>query len=188
MNAPELVSTLSKASDPATQKSRDDERAERSFQNTHILMLSQQIRDQNTVIEGLRTQLSAAQSHAHEVERARDRAELMNQFYNNGFPGPAPKPPRRSHRPAYPDLVRVNGKVRCEEVYPDGGWCTYWLTDDGSSDDEDKENIKPRSPSPLDLSLSSSDHSSFTFSSASSSSGPVHPSHPAAVDVAVHQV
>ncbi|KAJ6524103.1 hypothetical protein DFH09DRAFT_1096258 [Mycena vulgaris] len=180
INVPELVSTLSKAFDPATQKLRDDERAQRSFQNTHILTLCQQIRDQNTVIESLRTQLSAAQSHAHEVERVRDRAELMNQFHNNGFPGPAPKPPRRSRRSAYPDLVRVNGKVHCEVVYPDGGRCTYWLTDDGSSDDEDKENIKP-----LDLSLSSSDHSSFPFSSASSSSAPVHLSHPAAVDVTV---
>ncbi|KAJ6595847.1 hypothetical protein DFH09DRAFT_1072765 [Mycena vulgaris] len=185
MNAPELVSTLSKAFDPATQKLRDSEQAQRSFQNTHILTLSQQIRDQNTVIESLQTQLSTAQSHAHEVERAHDCAELMNQFHNNGFPGPAPKPRCCSHRSAYPDLVRVNGKVRCEEVYPDGGRCTYWLTDNGSSDDEDKENIKPRSPSPLDLSLSSSDHSSFTFSSASSLSAPVHLSHPAAVDVTV---
>ncbi|KAJ7670956.1 hypothetical protein B0H17DRAFT_1245356 [Mycena rosella] len=167
INAPELVSTLSRAFDPAAQKSRDDEQAQRSFQNTHILTLSQQIRDQNTVIEGLRTQLSAAQSHAHEVEHARDRAELMNQFYNNGFTDAAAGPSHRSRRSAYPDFARVNGKVRCEEVYPDGGRCTYWLTDDGSSDDEaDKENIKPCSPSPLDLSLSSSGLSSFTSSSA----------------------
>ncbi|KAJ6563294.1 hypothetical protein DFH09DRAFT_1082355 [Mycena vulgaris] len=183
MNTPELVSTLAKAFDPAAQKTRDDERAQRSFQSTHILTLSQQIRDQNAVIEGLRTQLTAAQSHVHDVERARDRAELANQFYNNGFAAPAPRP-QRSRRSAYPDFVRVDGKIRCEEVYPDGGRCTYWLTDDGSSDDEaGKENIKPRSPSPLDLSLSSSSGlSSFSSFSASSSS---HPVQPAAVDLPV---
>ncbi|KAJ6483466.1 hypothetical protein DFH09DRAFT_1340467 [Mycena vulgaris] len=167
MNAPELVSTLAKAFDPAAQKTRDDERAQRSFQSTHILTLSQQIRDQNAVIEGLRTQLTAAQSHVHDVERARDRAELANQFYNNGFAAPAPRP-QRSRRSAYPDFVRVDGKIRY----------------DGSSDDEaGKENIKPRSPSPLDLSLSSSSGlSSFSSFSASSSS---HPVQPAAVDLPV---
>ncbi|KAJ7677171.1 hypothetical protein B0H17DRAFT_1139816 [Mycena rosella] len=152
MNAPDLVNKLSHAFDPDALKSRDDERSQRSFQTTQIFTISQQLRDAQATIESLRNQITTMQTRTHDVERARDRAELKLDMIQDT---------RRVHvRSDY----RVNKKIRCEELYPDGGACTYWVTDH-SSDESDKENKDPsppshvhafyRSPSPFDLSSSS---------------------------------
>ncbi|KAJ7657588.1 hypothetical protein B0H17DRAFT_1145827 [Mycena rosella] len=181
MNAPELVAKLSQAFDPNALKARDDERAHRSLENTQLFTVSQQLRDVQATNESLRTQITTLQAHVHNVERARDRAEMMlelssgvggGRFTQHDRPSPPrSKQPSRISRTARryqenPDLIRINGKVRCETVCPEGGSCTYWVSD-YSSDESDKENKDPhppshgyrfprhRSPSPLDLSCSS---------------------------------
>ncbi|KAJ7491587.1 hypothetical protein B0H11DRAFT_2228752 [Mycena galericulata] len=137
MNAPELVNKLSQAFDPDTLKSRDDACSERSFQSAQLFTISQQLRDAQGTIESLRTQINALQQHTHDIERACDRAEFKLEMLQNGG---------ESRRVRVRSDTRVNGKIRCEELYPDGGACTYWVTDH-SDDDSEKENVDPSPPS-----------------------------------------
>ncbi|KAJ7123487.1 hypothetical protein C8R44DRAFT_783884 [Mycena epipterygia] len=164
MNAPELVSKLSQAFDPEAQKSRDDERSQRSFQTTQLFAMSQQLRDAQATMESLQNEISAMQKHTNDVERARDRAEMKLEMYTGGFASDvAPKRPSKTAEryKQNPDLVRVGGKVR----YP-------------SSDESEKENRDPssplfhsfphQSPSPFDLRSSSSAGPSQSSSSGAS--------------------
>jgi uncharacterized coiled-coil protein SlyX len=120
MNAPELVDKLSRAFDPDALKSRNDERAQQSFQTTQIFTMSQQLRDAQATIEALRTQMTIVQNHVHDVERARDCAEMRLEMRGDGFAGPS-KPVCRSQFKGRSDVQHVDGKVRCEQTYPDGG-------------------------------------------------------------------
>ncbi|KAF8211900.1 hypothetical protein K438DRAFT_1805553 [Mycena galopus ATCC 62051] len=139
MNAPDVLNTLSKAFDPQVQKHRDAERAERSFQTTHMLSLTQQLRNVHATIKNMRTQLVTTQNRVHEVERACDRAEWKLETATFNGPPSAGLLGRASVYQENPDLVRVGGKVR----YP-------------SDDDAEKENRNPSSSS-------HSRHSSATF-------------------------
>lgn len=159
LNAPALVDQLSQVLDPKAQQLRDDERANRSFQSTHFLTVSQQLRDAQATIESLRTQISVMQNHTHDVERARDRAELKLEMHAGGLGARAkPRPFLNADRS---DVIRVGGKIRCERIYPDGGACTYWISDTGSASASARSfelpsHLAELPPSPLDLSLSSS--------------------------------
>jgi hypothetical protein len=149
MNAPELVNQLSKAFDPKVAKARDDERAEQRFQSTHMLMLSQQLRDAQTTNDNLRNQITAMQGRIHDVERARERAETKFELFQTGT-GPFGSIGRRSRSAVYaenPGLFREDGKVRCERIFPEGGGCTQWFSDPSSDDDAEKENKNPSSSS-----------------------------------------
>ncbi|KAJ7685647.1 hypothetical protein DFH06DRAFT_1119060 [Mycena polygramma] len=166
VNAPELVTKLSQAFDPAVIQSRDEERSARSFQTTQFLTLSQQLRDAQAANDNLRNELATA-------HRARDRAELKLELQGpgpfGGFTGSGSRSRARYIADEYPDLVRDGGKIRCEKIYPDGGRCTQWFTD---SEDE-KENWDPSSSSSGRLS------SPFDLTASSSSSWPA-PSQPTA--------
>ncbi|KAJ7041073.1 hypothetical protein C8F04DRAFT_1177631 [Mycena alexandri] len=150
LSAPDLVQTLSKAFDPSVQKARDNERAERSLQSAHIVGLTGQLRDAQATNENLRTQLTAMQNQVNQAERARDRAELRLEMSGgaafSGQADPFPPPRRGARFKNVPGVVRVDGKVRCETIYPDGGACTYWFSDP-SDDEEEKENQDPSPPS-----------------------------------------
>ncbi|KAJ7112688.1 hypothetical protein C8R44DRAFT_882442 [Mycena epipterygia] len=139
------------AFDPNTPKSRDDERSQRSFQNTQIFTISQQLRDAQGTIESLSNQITVMQNHTQDVERAHDRAEFKIEMLQGV---------ETCWVHVRPDAC-VNGKIHCEVLYPDGGACTYWVTDH-SSDKSEKKNKDPsppsqacachlRSPSPFDL-------------------------------------
>lgn len=91
-NGLELMTKLTDALDPRVQQERDEERANRSLQNTQFLSLSQQLRDTNATIENLRQQISNLQSRLHDADRARDRAELKLEMVELSH---AP-PPRRT--------------------------------------------------------------------------------------------
>ncbi|KAJ6561937.1 hypothetical protein B0H19DRAFT_1233761 [Mycena capillaripes] len=104
--------------------------------------MSQQLRDAQATIESLRTQITILQGRTHDVERARDRAEMELQFYGGGHETKH----RVSRWDAHPDLVRVDGKIRRERKFADGGAYTVW--DSAPSDDEaEKENKHPSSSS-----------------------------------------
>ena len=138
----ELVQTLSKAFDPATQQSREEDRASRSMQTTQFLTISQQLRDANATIESLRNEVTRLRDRFHDAERACDRAELKLELM--GMNPPASE--RRYHpfpnRRHLPDIVRVRGKIKSEEIFPEGGKSVTWITD-GSSSSSEKENIDP---------------------------------------------
>jgi hypothetical protein len=143
----DLVSKLSQAFDPSTQKARDNERANRSLQNTQFLTLSQQLRDAQATIEGMRSQITDLQRRVYDSDRARDRAETKLEIMqmSTGTKRHSRSRQRRGH--SRRDVQKVRGKVRCEQRYPDGGAFTYWITDNSGSegDDDNKENWDPLS-------------------------------------------
>jgi hypothetical protein len=139
-NPSQLVDKLSHLFDPETQKARDEERSNRSAQNTQLFTLSQQLRDAHTSSESLRNQISVLQQQLNDAERSRDvallRVEMMGTRGGGGGGG------RRRER----SRSRSRG-IRCEARYPDGGACTYWASD--PSDSDEKENtIRRRRQSP----------------------------------------
>src|SRR3981189_880900 len=71
-NGMELLGKISQVFDPAAQHARDQQQAQCSLENTQIMMLSQQLRDSQNMIEGLHTQLTQLQARVHDMERARD--------------------------------------------------------------------------------------------------------------------
>jgi hypothetical protein len=134
----DLAEKLSTAFDPELQRARNDARANRSFENTQVISLTQQLRDAQALSENLRTQNAVLQNRVHDLERANDcammRAELMSELTQRSEPNRGrtrlPSPPRhRRSRKNEPDIDRVDGKIRCEHIYPDGGAMTYWLSD-----------------------------------------------------------
>jgi hypothetical protein len=181
MSAPELVNKLAKAFDPEAQQARDANRSQRSFQNTQLLAVNQQLRDAQATNESLRTQLMAAQTHAHDTERARDRAEMMLAMYERGLGGGKKRRSRARYvAEEYPDLERVEGKIRSERIYGDGGACIQWYSDASAGDDSEKENRNPTSSSRGHPSLPPSSPFDLYFSSSGSSQSRQHPSSSAA--------
>ncbi|EDR09762.1 uncharacterized protein LACBIDRAFT_325546 [Laccaria bicolor S238N-H82] len=82
----ELVQTLSKAFDLATQQSHKEDRASRSMQTTQFLTISQQLRDANATIESLRNEVSRLCNRFHDAEQARDCAELKLELMGMNAP------------------------------------------------------------------------------------------------------
>ncbi|KAJ6572254.1 hypothetical protein B0H19DRAFT_1256152 [Mycena capillaripes] len=126
MNAPELVNQLLKAFDPMMAKARENERAERSFQTTHMLTLSQQLCNSQNSIENLWNQLTVMQARMHDTEHGCELAELKLQFSHVGsgpvFGGYSADPSTSrccgcaAVYKANPDLIRHDGQVRCERL------------------------------------------------------------------------
>ncbi|KAF8797408.1 hypothetical protein BYT27DRAFT_7228997 [Phlegmacium glaucopus] len=125
----ELVGKIMQALDPEAQRARDEERANRSFQNTQAFTLSTNL-----------------------LERIRDRLDMELNFEcrmsaMSGLKREALHSPtsRKNHK-YLPDLIRVRGKVRHDEYFPEGGQRTTWITNGSSAsdwDDDRKENFNP---------------------------------------------
>lgn len=119
--ATDLLTRLSGAFDPAAQRTRDEDRSNRSFATTQLLTQSQQLRDSQALVESLRTELFNLRTRLYDVERERDKAELrveMMQMSGSTHRQHVPMPKRKSLHQAW---------------YPDGGGCTKWVTDEGES-------------------------------------------------------
>ncbi|KAJ7017449.1 hypothetical protein C8F04DRAFT_1200562 [Mycena alexandri] len=141
--APDLVDKLSRAFDPETLRTREEERARRSEQSSQVFLLSQQLRDAHAVSERLRNDLSIMQQHLHNAERERDVAQLelkmldreAHHGHRDGYFARRDKRSRsRSARPH---------KTRCEVRYADGGACTYFVTDDEYNSDKENNYSHP---------------------------------------------
>ncbi|KAJ7679987.1 hypothetical protein B0H14DRAFT_3681673 [Mycena olivaceomarginata] len=174
----DLANRLANAFDPEVQRHRDEARARRSSENTQILTLSQQLRDERATTENLRSENNILRNRIHDVERTLERAELRNEMmsFAGDHRGRSPSRPRhrRSPSPSHPrhrrsrsprrhrhtrppgyrshkrdtGIERVNGKIRCETIYPDGGAMTYWVSDPSTDeyyddDDNEEENRNP---------------------------------------------
>ncbi|KAJ7325460.1 hypothetical protein DFH08DRAFT_968688 [Mycena albidolilacea] len=156
-NGTDLANKLASVFDPDVQKARDNVRSQRAFENTQLLALSQQVRDAQAVAESLRTQNGILQNRINDLERARERDELRQEMLElaRGGEGTRGRSRRRSRRrnpiSGYrshkrdPGIQRVNGKIRCETKYPDGGAMTYWVSDPSTDDyyDDNEENNDP---------------------------------------------
>ena len=145
----ELVGKIAQALDPEAQHACDEERANRSFQNTQVFTLSANLRDAQARIETLRSELNDTCDHLHKVERIRDRLDMELNFERcmstmSGVKQEALYSPhsRKNHK-HLPDLVHVRGKVHHDEYFPEGGQHTTWITDGSSASDweDDKENF-----------------------------------------------
>lgn len=135
----ELMQKLASALDPDIQKTRDDERASRSFQNTQIFTLSQQLRDSQATNDKLRGEVDKVRHKVYKLERSLDRARTKLELHY----GPRPKrlPTGRKN---LPDIIRTRGKIRSVEHFPEGGSYTTWVTDGSTAtdwSDSDKENF-----------------------------------------------
>ncbi|KAJ7342420.1 hypothetical protein DFH08DRAFT_811507 [Mycena albidolilacea] len=114
----DLANKLSDLFDPAAQKARDEARSQRTFDNTQIVTLSQQLRDERALSENLRAQVSTLRNNFHNAERARERAEMRLEMQDFA-------------------ADRVDGKIRVEQRFPEGGGMTTWYSD-YSTDDFDE--------------------------------------------------
>jgi hypothetical protein len=110
----EVLAQISNSINPATQASRDADRAAQSFQGQQLFMLNSQIRDLNNVVADLRTQLIESERRRNDADRQTDRvqhqlelARMMNDLTSSrgrsrsrsaipSLEGPRPRP-RRSH-------------------------------------------------------------------------------------------
>ncbi|TDL21626.1 hypothetical protein BD410DRAFT_865021 [Rickenella mellea] len=105
----DVLNRLSQNFDPAVQAARENERTARSLQASQIQTLSTQIRDLNSTVTSLRTQLLESERHRHEAERRADRVEQqlhMEEMFRRVSgrreisyerPPPPPPPPERYH-------------------------------------------------------------------------------------------
>jgi hypothetical protein len=82
----ELLTCISGAFDPAIQEARDEQCANRSLANTQLLTQAQQLRDANTVTQGLCTQLYDLRTKLYAVEHEHDLGQLrIIRVFVNGF-------------------------------------------------------------------------------------------------------
>ncbi|KAG6917547.1 hypothetical protein DXG01_002184 [Tephrocybe rancida] len=134
----DLVTKLTDTFDPASVRARDAECADRSYNNTQILSLTQQLHDLQNVNETLRERNSQLQDHLHDAERARDHADLQVEMLKLTS---LRKP---DGKPVY-DSVQYSadhrgGYTRIATEYANGGYSTHWVTDPSESE---KENTPP---------------------------------------------
>ncbi|KAA1473662.1 hypothetical protein DENSPDRAFT_882210 [Dentipellis sp. KUC8613] len=152
----DLASKLSHAFDPEVQRQRDAERSTRSFQQTQLFSLTQQLRDANTLTEALRTQLAELRERLHHTERALDRAEFRlqiadfnsstcNLLHGNGQSAAERTHNRHQLSPYHRQFSRDNPPVdyrtrekrkrRFNIEYPDGGGYSGFVSDPSETDD-----------------------------------------------------
>ena len=127
--ANDLLSNLSRTFDPATQAANSEERTTRAFQANQLFSLAAQVREQQSVIESLRTRLAESDRDRNAAERRADKAEMLYMVSNTKVQhesgrrwASSPAPNRTPGRP-----------VRQDVFYSDGGRATRWL---GPDDDE----------------------------------------------------
>jgi hypothetical protein len=119
--ATDLLTRLSGALDPAAQRDRDEDRANRSFATVQLLTQSQQLRDSNAKVENLQGQLFGLRNRLYDAERELDRAQLRIEMME--MTGST----RRRH------IRMPKRKNLQQEWYPEGGGSVRWITDEGES-------------------------------------------------------
>ena len=118
---------------------------------TPVFTLSANLRDAQARIETLRSELNDTRDRLHKVEHICDHLNMELNFEQrmsvmSGVKWEALHSPHSCKNHKYlPDVVRVRGKVRHDEYFPEGGQHTTWITDGSSASDWDdcKENLNP---------------------------------------------
>jgi len=146
----DLIHKIAHSLDPEAQRLRDEERSNCSLQNTQVLILSQQLRDANGIIDSVRSENTNLRDRLNKVERMRDRLDMeLNWARSTSMSDRCGQDRPYEHR-YNPDLIRVRGKIRNVEHFSDGGQQTTWITDGESTSDwcdSEKENRNPFPPS-----------------------------------------
>jgi hypothetical protein len=127
----EIMDRLTDALDPAHQHARDDNRAQRGFEQAHFLALTQQLRDSQTTVESLRSTISILRGRIQAGEISRQQAEMRLEMLEMSV-GTRPfirRVPQQIMPSAPRDRKKPRTKTRCEEWHPDGGGRVMWLTD-----------------------------------------------------------
>ncbi|KAG2140906.1 uncharacterized protein EDB93DRAFT_1252688 [Suillus bovinus] len=129
--AAELLTCLSGAFDPATQRARDEERADWSLANTQLLAQAQQLRDAQARIDTLHAQVFDLRSKLYDSQRACDMADLRVEMLRSQTSGSGGRHHRKMRSPP------PKRKSMMPEYYPDGGQSIRWLTDEEFAPYED---------------------------------------------------
>jgi hypothetical protein len=116
----ELLTRLSGAFDPATQRARDNEQADRSLANTQLMTQAQQLQDAQNRINTLHAQLFNLCSKLYDSQCACDKADLHVEMLQSQISG--------SHRKLC--LLPPKRKSLMHKHYPDGGQSIRWLSDE----------------------------------------------------------
>jgi len=72
----DIMNKIANNFDPGLQHQRDMERADRSISNVQILTISQQLRDSQSTVNTLRSEITGLLTRLHTSEIARERSEL----------------------------------------------------------------------------------------------------------------
>jgi len=151
----DLLEKISKTLDPEVQSRRDAERASSMFQAQQLILLQSQIRDLNTTILTLRTQLDQSERRCVNADRRADRLQ------NRVDIASAVTRARRSHSSRgirHPTPISVSSTSRStpernrryEATFRDGGHCSWFGNRDRFNDNDDAVAVTriPWSPSP----------------------------------------
>lgn len=151
----DLLEKISRTFDPEVQSRRDADRASSMFQAQQLILFQSQIRDLNTTILTLRTQLDQSERRRANANRRADR--LQNRVDINSAVTRA----RRSHstrgiRRTTPISVSSTSRStpehnrRYEATFRDGGHCSWFGNRDRFNHDDDAVEVAriPWSPSP----------------------------------------
>jgi hypothetical protein len=120
----DLLTSITASLDPRLHAARDDDRAARTLQTTQIISMSNQLRDANMTINGLRDQLLQVERERTNAERRADRLEMQLEMAR-----------LMQHDP---DRRQGTRYVRRETRYTDGGASMIWVSPD---DEEDNHNF-----------------------------------------------
>jgi hypothetical protein len=130
----DLLKNISNALDPTLQVERNEDRAARSFQTTQILALSNQVRDTQALLEGLRNRLSESERERYAAERRADRAEMVTMLREGTR--------RRLRRTESTTRRHRRSPMRQDIEYADGGRATMWYGSDESDHARDSPGTK----------------------------------------------
>lgn len=82
-NNTDLIGRLADAFNPHALQAHEDDRSYCSLQNSQIFTLTQQLHDANNIMESLRSQVNALQSHLHKADHAHDPLKIEQKMLAN---------------------------------------------------------------------------------------------------------
>ena len=152
----DILEKISKTFDPEVQSRREADRASSMFQSHQLILLQSQIRDLNSTILSLRSQLDDTERRRIDADRRADR--LQNQIDINSAVTRARlyQPAVRAPRHVSPILISSSPEStpdhnrRWEATFHDGGSCSWFGNVDCFNRDDDVAGVArvPWSPPP----------------------------------------
>ena len=154
----DILDKISKTFDPEIQARREADRASSMFQSHQLIVLQSQIRDLNSTVLSLRSQLDDAERRCVNADRRADR--LQNQIDINSAVTRARLYRSAAHVPRHASPISISSSEstpdrnrRWEATFRDGGSCSWFGNVDQFNHDDDIVEVTrvpwsspPRSP------------------------------------------
>lgn len=152
----DILEKISKTFDPEVQSRREADRVSSMFQSNQLIFLQSQVRDLNTTILSLRSQLDEAERRRVDADRRADR--LQNQIDINSAVSRARLYRSAAHVPRHASPISISSSPestpdhnhRWEGMFRDGGRCSWFGNVDRFNHDGDVVEVTrvPQSPPP----------------------------------------